>query len=258
MIRVTTSSTRRRTSMFATNPSQPSYFDRAVHRTHRSSQSVSTSRHRSARDLYDSELQRAIQLSLEEVGAAGGHRPGYVPSPSPWQTSEPPLVDNSTRSYASSSYSREEEDDPDLRAAIEASLREANAPKPSAPIVIDASERFMAEQQAAPGYAQSYPPSSATPKPRLPTIPNYDLEVLETDAILTFNQTMEQVQAQGGRDLSRYPAVTELFDKANALRPKLAMSLNDTSRKERTSFPYATVIGRMADVGCLRIARRDA
>ncbi|EJF58826.1 ubiquitin binding protein [Dichomitus squalens LYAD-421 SS1] len=204
-----------------------------AHKTHRSSQSVSTSRHRSARDLYDSELQRAIQLSLEEVGAAGGRRPGYVPSPSSWQTSEPPLVDNSTRSYASSSYSREEEDDPDLKAAIEASLREANAPKPSAPIVIDASERFMAEQQVTPRYAQSYPPSSATPKPRLPTIPNYDLEVLETDAILTFNQTVEQVQAQGGRDLSRYPAVTELYDKANALRPKLAMSLNDTSRKEQ-------------------------
>ncbi|KAI0757557.1 ubiquitin binding protein [Daedaleopsis nitida] len=204
-----------------------------AHKTHRSSQSVSTSRHRSARDLHDAELQRAIQLSLEEVGAAGGHRPGYVPSPSPWQSSEPPLVDRVTRPYAQSSYSREEEEDPDLKAAIEASLREANAPKPSAPIVIDASDRSpYISSETHPGYAQSYPPTSATPKPRLPHIPNYDLEPLETDAILTFNQTVEQVQAQGGRDLSRYPAVTELFDKANALRPKLAMSLNDTSRKE--------------------------
>lgn len=204
-------------------------------RTHRSSQSVSSSRHRPARELYDAELQRAIQLSLEEVGAAGGHRPGYVPSPSPWQTSEPPLVDRMTHPYASSSYSRdEEEDDPDLKAAIEASLRDASAPRPSAPIVIDASDRSpYISTETRPGYAQSYPPSSTTPKPRLPTIPNYDLEPLETDAILTFNQTVEQVQAQGGRDLSRYPAVTELFDKANALRPKLAMNLNDSSRKER-------------------------
>ncbi|KAI0735826.1 hypothetical protein C8Q76DRAFT_766096 [Earliella scabrosa] len=209
-------------------------LNKKSHKTHRSSQSVSSSRHRSARDFYDAELQRAIQLSLEEVGAAGGHRPGYVPSPSPWQSSEPPIVDRATRPYASSSYSREEEDDPDLKAAIEASLREASAPRPSAPIVIDASDRSpYVSSETRPGYAQSYPPSSATPKPRLPHIPNYDLEPLETDAILTFNQTVEQVQAQGGRDLSRYPAVTELFDKANALRPKLAMSLNDTSRKEQ-------------------------
>ncbi|KAI0638880.1 hypothetical protein C8Q77DRAFT_1267729 [Trametes polyzona] len=196
-------------------------------KTHRSSQSVSTSRHRHARDFADADLQRAIQLSLEEVGAAGGHRPGYVPSPSSWQTSEPPIVDRPT-----SRYTNEEEDDPDLRAAIEASLREANAPKPSAPIVIDASDRYAAPEQG-PGYAQSYPPTSTTPKPRVPTIPNYDLEPLEADAIMTFNQTVEQLQAQGGRDISRYPAVTELYDKANALRPKLAMNLNDTSRKEQ-------------------------
>ncbi|CDO71741.1 hypothetical protein BN946_scf184920.g25 [Trametes cinnabarina] len=197
-------------------------------KTHRPSQSVSTSRHREARDFADADLQRAIQLSLEEVGAAGGHRPGYVPSPSSWRVSEPPLVDNTPRPYGSS---QNEEDDPDLRAAIEASLREANAPKPSAPIVIDASERYIPPEQG-PAYPQSYPPSSATPKPRAPTLPNYDLEPLEADAILTFNQTVEQLQAQGGRDISRYPAVTELYDKASALRPKLAMSLSDTTRKE--------------------------
>ncbi|KAL1952420.1 hypothetical protein VTO73DRAFT_1569 [Trametes versicolor] len=199
-------------------------------KTHRSSQSVSTSRHRHARDVADADLQRAIQLSLEEVGAAGGHRPGYVPSPSPWQISEPPLVDRPSSRYVPPARDQEE-DDPDLRAAIEASLREANAPKPSAPIVIDVSDRYTTPEQG-PGYPQSYPPSSATPKPRLPTIPNYDLEPMEADAILTFNQTVEQLQAQGGRDISRYPAVTELYDKASALRPKLAMNLSDTSRKE--------------------------
>lgn len=59
---------------------------------------------------------------------------------------------------------------------------------------------------------------------------------MEADAILTFNQTVEQLQAQGGRDISRYPAVTELYDKASALRPKLAMNLSDTSRKEGQSL----------------------
>lgn len=187
---------------------------------------MSSSRNRTARDVADAELQRAIQLSLQEVGAAGGHRPGYVPSPSSWQSSEPPLVDR--RTHPNPSPYQEEEDDPDLRAAIEASLREASAPKPSAPMSIETAPVAYMN-----GFAQSYPPSAPTPKPTTVTIPNHDLQPLEADAILTFSQTIEQVQAQGGRDLSTYPAVTELFDKANGLRPKLAMSMSDTGRKER-------------------------
>jgi len=195
--------------------------------SHRPAQSAPSSRHRSTREAADADLQRAIQLSLQEVGAAGGHRPGYIPSPSSWQVSEPPIVD---RTPAPAS----DDDDPELRAAIEASLREANAPKPSAPMGVETPrvESTAYSWNYAPGYPQSYPESSTTPKPSVPSLPNYDLEPLESDAILTFSQTLDQVQAQGGRDLSRYPAVTELFDRANALRPKLAMGLSDTGRKE--------------------------
>lgn len=203
------------------------------HRSHRTSQSVSSSRHRSAQEFADAELQRAIQLSLQEVGAAGGHRPGYVPSPSSWQASEPPLVDRRSHPTRSTSVVPEEdEEDPDLKAAIEASLREAQALRPSAPLGVETPRSEQPSYTYGAGYAQSYPPSTATPKPTVPTLPKYDLEPLEEDAILTFSQTVDQVQSQGGRDLSRYPAVTELYDKANALRPKLAMSLSDTGRKE--------------------------
>jgi len=94
------------------------------------------------------------------------------------------------------------------------SLREANAP----------------ERQYRPEYSQSNPEISQNVVPK---VPNYDLAPLEADAILTFNQTVEHVQAQGGRDLSRYPAVTELYDKASGIRPKLALSMDDTGRKEQ-------------------------
>ena len=213
-----------------------------LYRSHRPSQSVSSSRHRSARDLADAELQRAIQLSLEEVGSGSSRRPGYAPSYAPsasWQASEPPLVDHRSRPNTTSRTPADEEDDPDLRAAIEASLREANAPKPSAPISVETprTERAEFSYTAGPGYAQSYPSHTPTPKPTIPVLPNYDLDPLEEDAILTFSQTVDQLQQQGGRDLSRYPAVTELYDKASGLRPKLAMSLNDTGRKER-EFAY--------------------
>lgn len=149
------------------------------------------------------------------------------PSPTAWQRSEPPIVDRGSRPTAQAT--NEEEDDPDLKAAIEASLHEANAPKPSAPIALEASQTAS---YAGPGYSQSYPPA-VLPAP--PAQPSYELEPLESDAILTFSQTIEQVEAQGGRDISRYPAVNELYDKANSLRPKLALSLDDAGRKERKS-----------------------
>ncbi|KAF9042153.1 hypothetical protein BJ165DRAFT_1372253 [Panaeolus papilionaceus] len=192
---------------------------------HKRSSSTSH-RHRSARELADEELQRAIQLSLEEANG----RSGYVSSQpaKQWGYSEPPLVDRSTYPDRKKISTIDEEEDPDLKAAIEASLREANAPKPSAPVV----ETPRSEESPYPyGYAQAPPRTSSIPA--LPKIPTYDLDPMEADAILTFNQTVEQVQAQGGRDLSRYPAVTELYDKANGLRPKLAMSLDDAGRKEQ-------------------------
>ena len=178
-------------------------------------------------------MQRAIQLSLQEMNGPNGQaHPGYVPyqpSPTKWGYSEPPLVDRNT--YPDAKLPIAEDDDPDLRAAIEASLREANAPKPSAPVVLE-TPRFEERQYPATGsgYSQSNPEISQNV---IPKVPSYDLAPLEADAILTFNQTVEQVQAQGGRDLSRYPAVTELYDKASGLRPKLALSLDDTGRKER-------------------------
>lgn len=223
---------------------------------HRHSTSLHGARNRNAREFADAELQRAIQLSLQEVGNA---RPGYTPSqpsPSNWQYSEPPIVDRS--SHPDTKYSTtDEEDDPDLKAAIEASLREANAPKPSAPVALDSPRiEHPSYSYAGPGYSQSYPPSVA-PAPAPPAIPNYDLEPLESDAILTFSQTIEQVEAQGGRDISRYPAVNELYDKASSLRPKLALSLDDTGRKERmfkvlglfsaTDIPHKEMLSDMHD-----------
>ncbi|KAJ7293972.1 vacuolar sorting-associated protein Vps27 [Mycena rebaudengoi] len=201
---------------------------------HRHSTSLHGARHRGARELADVELQRAIQLSLQEVGAASGHaRPGYIPyqpEPTSWQYTEPPLVDRTTHPRTQAS----EDDDPDLKAAIEASLRESNAPRPSAPMAVETprTEEPGFAYANGPGYSQSYPPGVLPPQPA-PRIPSYDLEPLESDAILTFSQTVEQVQGQGGRDMARYPAVNELYDKASSLRPKLALSLDDAGRKEQ-------------------------
>lgn len=164
---------------------------------------------------------------MQEANNSRGYAPSYS-TPSSWQPSEPPVVDNR---YSDRKTAANEEDDPELRAAIEASLREANAPRPSAPIETPKIEQAQYSYQPEYTQQQSYTPTPT--QPPLPKLPSYDLDALEADAILTFNQTVEQVQANGGRDLSRYPAVTELYDKANSLRPKLALSVDDAGRKER-------------------------
>lgn len=192
-----------------------------------------SSRNRQARQAADDDLQRAIQLSLQEAGLVSKQDLG--PRSTEWQRSEPPIIDRPRYQQPSTI---DEEEDPDLKAAIEASLREADAPRASAPVALETprSEVSSFTYGEGPGYSQSYPPASI-PTPALPTapkLPNYDLEPLESDAIMTFSQTVEQVHAQGVSDLTRYPAVNELYDKANGLRPKVAMALDDTSRKERT------------------------
>jgi growth factor-regulated tyrosine kinase substrate len=202
--------------------------DKIMHR--QSSRGPPRLENRSARDLADADLQRAIQLSLEEVSGQGQHRrPGYVPyQPDSWQQSEPPLVEHASRPSAQAN-----DDDYDLKAAIEASLREANAPKPSAPTdPVTPRAEGPSISYTGSGPSQSYFPVGPSVQPSVPTLPNYDLAPLESDTIMNFSQTIEQVQAQGGRDVSRFPAVSQLFDNANNLRPKLARSLDDTGRKE--------------------------
>ena len=174
----------------------------------------------------DTDLQRAIQLSLEEAGISGAlAHSGYTPS-------QPPF----TNAPSSKPTVSDLDDDPDLKAAIEASLRDATNPMPSAPSSVDFSQ------------SAATPPHQvdAQQDPRLanpsPSLPNYDMDLRESDTIMTFTQTVEQAQQDSsGRDISRYPTLNQLYDQANGLRPKLAMSLDDTSRREGEFFRVCSI-----------------
>ena len=48
----------------------------------------------------------------------------------------------------------------------------------------------------------------------------------------TFSEVIQDLEAQGGRDISRYLAMNELYNRANSLRPIFALSLDDTDKKE--------------------------
>ena len=169
----------------------------------------------------DADLQRAIQLSLEEASVSGAlPHSDYLPS-------QPPLANAPTNNTTASDL----DDDPDLKAAIEASLRDVSNPTPSAPLSVDFPQSVAA------------PPHSIDPQQdphlgnQLLNLPNYDMELRESDTIMTFTQAVEQAQHDpSGRDISRYPMLNQLYDQANGLRPKLAMSLDDTSRRESELF----------------------
>ncbi|KAF8584959.1 ubiquitin binding protein [Ramaria rubella] len=201
----------------------------------RAPDSARAHKHRSVRDFSEAELQRAIQLSLTDSNAASSSY-GDPHSNRPygqWQSSEPPLVDHGSRP-STNGYKKEEEEDPELKAAIEASLREAHAPRPSAPVVTPYEEPEDYVYKGTPTYVNDRKTEfNLPPQPPLPNIPNHDLDPRESDAILTFSQTVQDAHTQGGSDLSRMSNVHELYDRANGLRPKLALSLDDTGRKEQ-------------------------
>ncbi|KAG9014752.1 Vacuolar protein-sorting-associated protein 27 [Tulasnella sp. JGI-2019a] len=183
---------------------KPIIVDSKLRRS-QSQQSGKPLRPKTLREQAEEDLQKAIALSLQE--SKSDSRAGYVPAggANNWSGySEPPEIVRDTRPSAAD----DEEDDPELRAAIEASLREAHAPKPSAPVVED---------------------EPATAQPDL----GNDLQLLESDAIMTFSQTIEEAAARGTRDLVRYPGVGELFERANGLRPKLTSSLEEANGKQR-------------------------
>jgi len=120
---------------------------------------------------------------------------------------------------------------PIWKAAIEASLRDVPNKAPSAPSSVDFPQPVALTPHRI----------STPPEPRLtnslPTLPDYDMDPRESDTIMTFTQTVEQVQHDpNGRDISRYPMLNQLYDQANGLRPKLAMSLDERAAVRVSPF----------------------
>ncbi|GJJ13827.1 hypothetical protein Clacol_008084 [Clathrus columnatus] len=201
---------------------RPQSVDFSRNASHSRQESISRKR-RSVRDFSDADLQRAIQLSLQDASGSSSR-------PSRLEASEPPLYNRKTRP----NNRTDEEDDAELQAAIQASLREA-ALRPSAPLTSPADEYNGHTYRNESLYNEErYNNKTPTPSthPPLPSLPNHDLNPSESDAILMFSQTVHDARSQGNTDISRIPNVHELYNQASSLRPKLALNLDETGRKE--------------------------
>ena len=200
---------------------------------------------------FDADLQRAIELSLADSRGAG------------MVGSEPPMV-KAGRNV--------EDDDEELRLAIEASLREMEA-RPSAPNGYDEPEYKVSSHSSrlmvmigrpvgACVEAVLHLPSTGRRRCRLDVsdlkrsppnseisryrrkaahtdaqpLPTFDLNPRETETILTFSNTLDQMAAYGERDLRRFPHAHVLYEQAYGIGGKLHRNVEEKTTKQRTSI----------------------
>ncbi|SAM07555.1 hypothetical protein [Absidia glauca] len=173
-----------------------------VSTSHPTSATPSQPAHQATDDGFDDDLKKAIELSLkEEEARKNSYGVGYTPSR---QIHE----ERSPRQEQQPKEPAPEEEDPDLAAAIAASLRDM-------------------EISSASNSVSHYKQQS-----QITTRNRDELSPVEKENIQLFSTLMERVQAASG-DISKDLQINKLYTQIGTLQPKLVKNLDETNRKHR-------------------------
>ena len=187
--------------------------ERSPFKLHSSSNHRASMQPRDARvdDGFDEDLKKALEMSLEEVKGHSGT--GYVPQ-AQLQAQRTHSLSNDPSKGAKPP---EEEEDPELKAAIAASLQDMHEQK----------KRHAAtlKQQTASVSNASGPSSFVMPKA------SYELTPVEAENINLFSTLVDRLQHQPPGTILREPQIQELYESIGALRPKLARTYGETMSK---------------------------
>ena len=165
-------------------------------------------------DGYDEDLKKALEMSLEEV--RGYTNTGYVPQ-SQLPGHRTPNAANGPPKKQTVRF--QEADDPELKAAIAASLADMEDQKRKHAVGL--------KQQA----------TDATNKARVtPIKSNHELSLVEAENINLFATLVDRLQSQPPGTILREPQIQELYDSIGALRPKLARTYGETMSKHGRSI----------------------
>ncbi|KAF9112103.1 Vacuolar protein-sorting-associated protein 27 [Mortierella sp. AM989] len=157
---------------------------------------------------WDDELRKVIELSLKEANS----RPGY---------SEPSSIrkepESTTRSIGPSA---DEENDADLLAAIEASLRETS---------LNASSKNTSQTGKQQSAYEAYTYSATTESKADPV---NNLTETERENIEMFSSLVDKIQMMNG-DVAGNREVQALYEQISRLQMKVALSIEEADKKQR-------------------------
>ncbi|SPO28037.1 related to VPS27 - vacuolar protein sorting-associated protein [Ustilago trichophora] len=221
-------------SKSASSPSSSSNLPpsgRGASSSHHRSATLGARSKRSARQKEEDDVALAIKLSLEASGQAASQssRPETFGTPSQPSAAARASVQRAPNGRVLEGT--DADDDPDLAAAIAASLRDWAPPAPSAPDSFnDAADAAPASGTAGPG-VNGYESAQSN----LPLPPSLDLAPRDVDNILTFSQTIQAQQAHNQRSGTLGAPVPQpvqaLYEKASAARPRMARNLEEGHRR---------------------------